>query len=355
MKIGFYNTDWSNFRDAENHRTYGGSGWYRLGMPYEYLQRNNVDVCMGDEMGIVQETCELIIKDNTGAWHGGLDVVVIGRWMDEHAADCVRYARSAGQVVIGDVDDWYDGLLPSNGAWGASHPRRNESSNRNHYRAMLAACSGLTCSTPFLVEKMRLINERCVLVRNAIDLERWKVADLSDPPIVGWVGGVPWRSGDLEAVPIGQWCNDNDVAFFHGGHVGGQQTAAEKLGIRTTVKTLPMQSIQRYPRLFTKFNIGIVPLRDVGFNHAKSCVKGMEYAASGLPFIASSLPDYGFAAAHGVGQTARRWRDWQRALNRLLDVDERRRQGALNREAVTAFDMADRWHVWRDVYEEIAA
>lgn len=359
VRIGYANFDWSEFRDAENHPTFGGSGWYRLGMPAEWLKRNGVDVVIGKDLGQVKGTGELVLFDWNDEPHGGLDVVVIGRWMQSHSPEVVRRARACGQVVIGDVDDWYDGLLPSNGAWGASHPRRNKHDNRDHYRAMLGACTGLTCSTPFLTGKMRQINERAVLVRNAIDLERWTQRRVEGKPVVGWVGGVPWRSGDLETAPIGEWLAENGVGFFHGGHVEHETiaTAASLLAIdeeRVKCTSMPMRSILNYPAFFGRFNIGIVPLRDVGFNEAKSCIKGMEYAASGIPFVASSLPDYAYARANGVGTTAKRYKDWIRELNRLLDPDERKARGEQNRHNVAAFDIDIMWPAWKSAYENLS-
>lgn len=358
MRIGFANFDWSDFRDGQGKPTYGGSGWYRLGMPAEWLKRNGMDVVVGKDIGMTAGTNELVLRDLDGELHGGLDVLVVGRWMDAHAAECIRLARAGGQVIIGDVDDWYDGLLPSNAAWKSSHPRQNPQSNRDHYRAMLGACTGLTCSTPFLVGQMEKINRNVRLVRNAIDLERWKTHKLDGPPIVGWVGAVPWRSGDLECAPIGSWIEANDVRFFHGGHIAHPNvpSAASLLGCTDNVRTstMPMQSILRYPSLFSRFNIGIVPLRDVGFNEAKSAIKGIELSAAGIPFVASALPDYAFARANGLGTTAKRYKDWIREMNRLLDPDERVRLGARNRHNVAAFDIDIMWPAWKRAYEEIS-
>ena len=52
-----------------------------------------------------------------------------------------------------------------------------------------------------------------------------------------------------------------------------------------------MTLIHDYPRMFRNIDIGIAPLSDVPFHHAKSAIKGLEYPAAGVPFIASPSPE----------------------------------------------------------------
>ena len=65
-------------------------------------------------------------------------------------------------------------------------------------------------------------------------------------------------------------------------------------------------------------DIGIVPLRASAFNDAKSYLKGLEYAALGIPFVASSTPEYARLADLGVGVLSVSKKDWYRHLDRLL-------------------------------------
>ena len=73
-------------------------------------------------------------------------------------------------------------------------------------------------------------------------------------------------------------------------------------------------------------DIGIVPLEKVSFNEAKSGLKGMEYAFTGIPFVATDTEEYKRLVADGAGNLARRNRDWSKELEKLLDPAVRKEQ-----------------------------
>ncbi len=114
--------------------------------------------------------------------------------------------------------------------------------------------------------------------------------------------------------------------------------------------------IMDYPRLFEKIDIGIVPLNNVLFNHAKSFIKGLEYAAAGVPFISSGdIPEYEYLASCGLGRTAKNSEEWQYHLSELLDPVLRREEVDHNYEVLEQFTMDKRAQDWVSVFEEIIA
>jgi hypothetical protein len=89
------------------------------------------------------------------------------------------------------------------------------------------------------------------------------------------------------------------------------------------VSTLPLVAPSEYPNSFT-FDIGVVPLSNVPFNHAKSWIKGIEYAAAGVPFIASRLPEYQeLKDKHGIGLVAKNPIQWRKQIESLADPELR--------------------------------
>ncbi len=99
--------------------------------------------------------------------------------------------------------------------------------------------------------------------------------------------------------------------------------------------TMPVASIDRYTDLFTGMCIGLVPLSSASFNEAKSAIKGMEYAASGIPFVASPSPEYRWLQeTHDLGLVARKPAQWTKHLERLVDPEERARLGRVREEEV---------------------
>lgn len=91
-----------------------------------------------------------------------------------------------------------------------------------------------------------------------------------------------------------------------------------------------MQPISEYSYLFPHIDIGLVPLTDIPFNHAKSTIKGLEYAAANVPFVAQSLPEYQRLADMGVGRVATTPEDWRREVGALLDFRTRKKEAGLN-------------------------
>lgn len=371
MRIGFACGDWGTRAvDEEGKPTLGGSGWYRSGLPSDYLKRNGHDTVLGTlikhsktgEFGVVTWDSEL---------HFDFEIIVMQRWMNTGLADEMRTARAMhGQRFVNDVDDHYDGISVTNHAWLSSHPKfdpktgqltndRVNENNREEYRHVLAASDLITVSTPFLADRLSKYGVPVAVVRNAIDLDRWLPHEQHDPPTLGWVGAQPWRSGDLEQLRgvIGPFLERHaSWSFHHSGHIG-QTMATEQLGIDVdAVKCtmLPIERIFEYPKLFEPIDVGVVPLNDVPFNHAKSAIKGMEYAASGVPFVASAAPEYTWLReAHGIGMTARSPRDWHARLSQLEDFTERKRVAREQRKALAALDFARRWIDWLDAYASL--
>lgn len=359
MRVAFATEDWGVTRDGQFRM--GGSGWWRADIPVEHLRRRGWDVDIGrvvghpghDRLGIAVWDGTACRLDNA---RFDYDVIVLHRNMEVRLIDAIRRARSAGQAVLSDVDDWYFGLRTNHVAFDMLHPGSNADENLNHYRKVLAACDAITVSTPMLADRLERLAPT-LLVRNAIDLTRgW--ADVTraddDRSRIGWVGATPWRSaGDLHSMRgiIGPWLHRHADrwGFFHGGHIDGHPSAADEMLIDDTVdvRVAPMATLDTYPRLFGRFDVGIVPLEMAPFNEAKSAVKGMEYAAAGVPFVATATPEYRWLAEeHGIGRVASKPRQWMRHLDALADPDVRQAEGEAARAAVkrlTIDQTGDRW------------
>ena len=105
-----------------------------------------------------------------------------------------------------------------------------------------------------------------------------------------------------------------------------------------------------YPHQVADLDVGLVPLADNAFNRAKTWLKGMEYAALGVPFVASPRAEY-LRLGYEVMPTVRLAGDgagpWREQLTFLLtEPDARAAIADANREAVAALtyeNHADRW------------
>jgi hypothetical protein len=292
----------------------------------------------------------------------GFDVAVLKLLMQRQVPEQIKRAQAIGQKIVIDIDDFYDDLPESNLAHKATDPSENRIANRDHYRRAIEVADRLTVATPFLYDYYSKIHPDVRLVRNGVlpdEFTRRKVTERK--PVIGWVGGIPWRGGDLETLSawLPDFLNDNDLMFHHSGHaeaVPGKPSVpsfAEVVGIDTDrVTTSPLQTIDKYPSLFM-FDIGLIPLNDIPFNHAKSFLKGVEYSAAGIPFVAQGLPEYEFLKSTGVGRVAYSPDDWVREVSALLDFRTRKKDARVNYENVMRYHtIMERENDWRSALLE---
>jgi glycosyltransferase involved in cell wall biosynthesis len=356
--IGFLTYDWSF---ALKPVQPNGCAWYRCYLPMNELKKGKYESAMGIPGFNKDHGFGILIPDNK-AIHGW-DIVVLKLIMLERMVPMVDDAIKLGQKVVVDLDDHMEGLEKSNMAYHMTSPEKNAKNNREHYFKIIEKATALTTSTPFLKEfyEKKYPNKPVYLVRNGIDINRWKIRkDHSGYlPTFGWVGATPWRSGDLEILDpyFGKFLEEKNCRFHHSGSIKNAPTVDKKININKNIFTHePMKPIYSYPEMFRKIDIGIVPLTDVDFNHAKSFIKGLEYAAAGIPFIASPLPEYSYLADKGVGRIASTPEEWLSHAEDLLNPKTRKQEREKNRELVKEnFSMEKRGKDWEEVFDQIIA
>jgi glycosyltransferase involved in cell wall biosynthesis len=334
-----------------------GCAWYRCLLPSREMKKYEWGTGMGFPGFNEQYGFGLMIED-TKAIHG-FDIIVFKLIMHQKVLDSMDEAKRLGQVVVVDIDDWHDGLSPTNRAYAATDPKNNPENNRDIYAQIIAKADAVITSTPFLAAYYAQKHPNVYMVRNGIDIGRWKrrVVIATDKPTIGWVGATPWRSGDIESVAnsVGKFVTENKLPFHHSGHTPDGPSVADQLEINPeNITTLPLVPILDYPKLFTPIDIGIVPLSDIQFNHAKSFIKGLEYAAAGIPFIASYSPEYEYLAELGIGRVAHNEKEWEYHLNELMDIEMRRDEATVNLENLHKFATMDiRGKDWDSAYSSI--
>ena len=316
----------------------GGCAYYRCFLPMQTL---GVETRLGRPAWTGMDGFG-VMESRTRAQFG-FDVVYIKLLMSRQIPYQIAAAQKLGQKIVVDIDDFYDDLPESNLAFKATDPTLSKHVNRDHYRRVIEAADRVTVATQFLYDYYSQIHPDVRLVRNGIlpnEFTPRKV--LNRKPVVGWVGGIPWRGGDLETLRgwLPEFLDKHDLMFHHSGHaekVPGQDNVpafADVVGIdKSRVTTSPLKLINEYPSLFS-FDIGLIPLNDIPFNHAKSFLKGIEYSAANIPFIAQGLPEYQLLHGMGTGRVAFSDADWAHHATQLLDYGTRKRDARINRENV---------------------
>ena len=113
-------------------------------------------------------------------------------------------------------------------------------------------------------------------------------------PIIGWMGSTAHRSGDLQILKGYAQRMAHKVSWHHTGHIDLPNVPKfwDEIGLHAGSVTRTPFLKPKDLKNGMKFDIGIVPLNNIPFNSAKSWIKGIEYAAGGIPFVASSLDEY---------------------------------------------------------------
>lgn len=295
-----------------------GCGMYRMFYPKEALSRApDLDI------EIVGERLER--EDET--------VVVFQRPTEaEIAAETIPYLQSKGYAVAVEIDDNLSRLDPKHLGFWYYHPKRNPQSNWRHLEAACAQADMVICTTDALAQQYGGHGRVSVIPnyipeRHVVDAVRTDVG-IDGTRRVGWAGQVATHPGDIDVAARGirAVARRSNWRFSTIGFV--DTLAAVGLQEGPDAEFQPWVPMTAYHQTLQRFDIGIVPLALTHFNEAKSWLKGLEYAAAGVPFVASPTGPYRALHELGAGVLAEGQKDWQRALTKLADDDSWRQEVA---------------------------
>jgi len=343
LNIGFLTRDWTV--PPPFNAIPGGCAYYRCYLPMVVCGHRGQ---MGLPVFNSAHGFGIIEDGNVGAY--GFNQVMLKLIMDRPTPHQITLAqKNARQRIIIDIDDYFDGLTPANKAYGLTDPESNKKFNRDYYKESIHHADIITVSTPFLRDHYQQFHDNVVMIRNGVNTQQF-TPRIHRPgkPVIGWAGSTAFRNNDLEQ--LREWLPEvlekNDLFFYHVGATG--KDICDIAGIpEQRLITSPLCDIKTYGKAL-QFDIGLVPLNNIPFNEAKSNIKGLEYAAAGIPFIASDMPEYRLLHETGVGTLASTPEQWTLAVERLLDHRERKKEAYRARMAVlktwTIECRASEWH-----------
>ena len=346
MRVAWLTRDFTGYRP---NVTPGGCAFYRCYLPMAVL--NWRGCALGFPVYDPIRGFGVMESESVGVF--GYDTVVLKLIMDRATATQMRLAKNnAGQRFIVDVDDFYQGLTEANKAYDLSHPEKNKRANREFYEEVIATADTLIVSTPFLLEYYRQYHPDVRMVRNGVNTGMFDPVLQNDKPVIGWTGSTNFRNNDLEQ--LREWLPDfleeHDLVFHHAGASDESPSFSDVTGVNPDrLRMSPLVPITQYASGF-QFDIGIVPLSDIPFNHAKSNIKGLEYAAAGIPFVASDTPEYRMLHEDGVGMLARTADDWRSVMTTMLDRSYRMKMARRGSDTVS-----ERWSIQARAEEWAAA
>jgi glycosyltransferase involved in cell wall biosynthesis len=253
---------------------------------------------------------------------GEIDVLHIHRYCEERVWRLAREAKAIGAAVTWDQDD-NQAATPRGVAYdrvwnGFAGERR-----LTHMRRLWRLVDVTTTPSAQLAEQMlREGAPNPAVIPNYLpDAFLGPDRQPHDGVTIGWIAGLE-HAADVERLPIlpvlQRLLDERDDVNV--------VSIGLRLGLRSAryihAESIPLSLLTRQAAIF---DIGIAPLSDIPFNRCRSDVKLKEYAAAGLPWLASPIGPY---AGLGEKQGGRLVADdrWYEELLRLIEKPKERRK-----------------------------
>jgi glycosyltransferase involved in cell wall biosynthesis len=243
-----------------------------------------------------------------------MDVVHIHRYIDDELFLAVRRVKEQGVGVVWDNDDDVLSVPKQNPRYKKYGGPRQRQTTAGVAR-MVQLADVVTTPSAVLAAQYRRLGATDVRV-----LENYLPPQFSgvrprkhDGIVIGWIAGLEHQL-DYQALRLReillQLLESHSDLKIHSVGLG--------LGLPAeSYECIPLCAFLELARIAAGYDIGIAPLADVPFSRARSNVKLKEYAAAGVPWLASSVGPYaGLGEAQGGRLVAAdRWRE---ELERLL-------------------------------------
>ena len=211
----------------------------------------------------------------------------------------------------------------------------------------------VTVSTDPLAERMSKYNKNVVVLKNHIDESMLKIQrPQRDRLTIGWAGGASHLK-DMQSVAYGlkqimRHHKEIDVHF-----VGADLRFCVNAP-REIRHTEWCEDTTEYFKLID-FDIGIAPLIPTVFAETKSHIKALEYAALGIPVVATDVAPYRDFVIDGVtGFLVRRDHEWAQRLRDLINDEAMRLEmGVKARELASQWTIQEGYKQWESAFQGI--
>ncbi|MHB8742583.1 MAG: glycosyltransferase [Sulfuricaulis sp.] len=165
------------------------------------------------------------------------------------------------------------------------------------------------------------------------------------------MGTTDFHEADLRVLGgvVGRWMRDHpDAEFVAAGDPGIHDVLGIPEGQRVSTSHVFFRCMD-LPDILA-FDVGLAPLVRNPFNEGKSCLKGMEYNAAGIPVLASPTEDYRRWVEDGVnGFLCQRPRDFVARLDELYgDWEKLGRMRELSRLRARGASIDRNVGLWED-------
>ena len=317
---------------------YTGSGVYRISLPFGQLYSNHPDLLV---------KANSVIED----WDARTaDIIVCQRsCTDEQLKLIKKWKRNYKAKIVFETDDDILNIDSSNQA----NKFYSNQNIKDNIKEIAEISDLITTSTQPLAETLHPFNDNITVLPNFID-EKLFTFDSTPPDtnktIIGWAGSITHQIDfAVCSNPLRRVMELQKETWLH--LYGSLYNPGLNERVYFTPWSDDMESFHKSLRL----HIGLAPLRECSFNESKSYIKMLEYAALGIPAIASNVTSYNsFVQDTETGYLVDNNAEWKhRLLNLVRNPDLRSYIGSNAQKYARDFTIQKNYALWADTYQEL--
>jgi tetratricopeptide (TPR) repeat protein len=217
------------------------------------------------------------------------DVVILNNICDPDLLPIISKRRDKGLRTVFELADDLNALQP----WNAVYEFYNNKENIGLIYKLANYCDKLQFSVFELQRLYGMLNTNNEVFQNQIlELHQTQRRNYNDDFIIGW-GGSHGHLEDVASIsePLIKWVLSRPNIKLHLMCSRAIWELFKDLP-ENRKRYFPTGSIKDYYEFLNGVHVGIAPLRNTAFNRARSDVKYLEYAVSGVVPIVSDLETY---------------------------------------------------------------
>jgi glycosyltransferase involved in cell wall biosynthesis len=323
----------------------GGTGcdYYRIFNPFRALKRVYPDDFDIDFLSHAATPADASKTHPIGSY----DVITIQRLTRYDALPIWRRTRTPNNRLVYENDDDVFHVTPDN---FLAYEYYRDKTVIEAVKALCETTDMVTVTSQALADSFGRFSDHVQVLPNFLsDVALYGAGNrpLENPDnmTIGWVGGASHEKDIQQTIkPLQTFFKRHpDWSLVNGGH---DMRHTLKLPL-DRIKFRPWLSVLEDEEAYFKsldYTIGICPLLGSAFNAAKTPVKAMEYAARGIPTIASDTEPYKSYIRHGeTGFLVRYEHEWLKYFE-LLAGDEKLRADI----AKAAYEVAEQHSMTRN-------
>lgn len=268
--------------------------------------------------------------------------VVVGQRIAGYSAEWLAVCKNPNILAVYDMDDDLINIDPQNTIPYSIYAPIAEETKRN-----VEAADVVTVCTPHVAEVMSKYNKNVHLLPICTTNELIDLPLRTNPLrlTVGWAGS-PFHHQDWGGLPeiLFQYAQRVPYAQFH--FMGADYTN----GMLGSIRVTGLQALEHYYASID-FDIGLAPLLKSFHNAGKSHTKPLEYAARGVPVVATAWGQYVDWVKSGEnGFLVDSPDEWIDGLITLSNTDVRAQMSTNARDSARQFTIDKHIGLWEKAY-----